>query len=890
MTDNDAGAAGRDLRRARAHWLSEDFLAWDVPVAAGDSVALHCDPGGDLTLTAGGVAGGEAIPLVHEPAGLLPETLARFPHLGGSAAFKLPPAQRGRARQLLRGRLAVSATGAGGEVKAATGVQVAGVLDDLFAWRGALGVAWEGGVPVLRLWAPTARAVSLLLFDDPAPATAARRLPMRPDSATGVWSLAGEADWDRKFYLYEVEVLAPATGRVETDRVTDPYSASLAADSRRSQIVDLGDPGLAPPGWAALVKPACRMPEDVVVYELHVRDFSIADRSVPALDRGTFRAFTHRGAAGMRHLAALARAGVSHLQLLPCADFTSVPERRSDQRLPAGDLAALPPDSAEQQERIGRVRHRDGYNWGYDPWHFAVPEGSYATDPDGPARILELRQMVAALDGIGLRVVVDVVFNHTAAAGQDPHAILDRIVPGYYHRRDADGAVERFSSGADTASEHAMMEKLIVDSALTWARTYKVDGFRFDLMGLHGRRTLERVRAALDDLTPAADGVHGRAIALWGEGWQVGGSAAAARGPRASQRHLAGTGIATFSDRLRDGVRGGNPFSDPRRQGFATGLGYDPNGPPQGDEGAALLHLADWVRVGLAGDLAGYRLEDAAGRRVRADGIDYFGQPAGYTAAPGEALHYVAAHDNETLFDSIQLKAPRATPMAERVRIHNLATSLVALAQGIPFFHAGQDLLRSKSGDRDSYDSGDWFNAIDWTLATSGWGRGLPPAEKNRDRWPLLGPLLADPALAPSPADRARAAEHFREVLAIRRSTGLFRLASAAEVEARLAFHNTGPEQIPGLIVMSLADDGGEVDPRWRRVVALFNARTEGVLFAAPELAGFDFRLHPLQAASGDPVVRQAAYDRETGAFAVPARTTAVFVAERPAQRSRRGG
>jgi pullulanase-type alpha-1,6-glucosidase len=605
---------------------------------------------------------------------------------------------------------------------------------------------------------------------------------------------------------------------------------------------------------------------------------------VPEGLRGTFKAFTLNNANGMRHLTDLAGAGLTHIHLLPSFDFATVPENPAErQEVDPSVLATYPPDSDQQQAAIAAIDDEDGYNWGYDPFHYTVPEGSYSTDPNGPTRILEFREMVKALNETGLRVVMDVVYNHTNAAGQNDRSVLDRIVPGYYHRLDAEGAIETSSCCPNTASEHAMMEKLMVDSLLTWARAYKVDGFRFDLMGHHMKANMERVRAELDTLTPGTGGVDGSEIIIYGEGWNFGEVANDARGVNATQQNLAGTGIGTFNDRIHNGVRGGTSFSDPREQGFINGLGYDSSGYPQGDELTKLLHISDWIRIGLAGNLADYELVDADGNLVRADQVDYLGQPAGYNSDPQEAINYMASHDNQTLFDTTQLKAPQATSMNDRVRIQNLGSSIVALGQGIPFFHAGQDMLRSKSMDRDSFNSGDWFNAIDWTFGTTNWGRGLPGAEKNQSSWSSMQPLLADPTLAPGTNDTQRASEHFREVLRIRMSSGLFRLENAAEIKARVHFHNTGPAQIPGLIAMSIVDDEGDIDRTTGRIVTLFNAGDEEVDLTLVDLTGTEFELHPILAASTDPVVRASSSDSSTGAFHVPARTTAVFVAKRQA-------
>ena len=393
--------------------------------------------------------------------------------------------------------------------------------------------------------------------------------------------------------------------------------------------------------------------------------------------------------------------------------------------------------------------------------------------------------MVQGINGAGLRVVMDVVYNHSPAAGQDPKSILDRVVPGYYQRLNpTTGAVETSTCCSNTATEHRMMEKLMVDSVVTWARHYKVDGFRFDLMGHHSKANMLAVRRALNALTLRRDGVDGRRIFLYGEGWNFGEVADNARFVQASQLNLAGTGIATFSDRLRDAVRGGGPFDeDPRVQGFASGLFTDPNDSPANgsaaEQRARLLHYHDLIKLGLAANLRDYTFVDAAGATVKGSEVDYNGQPAGYAGDPGETITYVDAHDNETLFDALQFKLPRGTPMADRVRMNTVALATTALAQSPSFWHAGNDLLRSKSLDRNSYNSGDWFNRIDWSAQESTFGSGLPPAADNEAKWDYMRPLLGDPALKPGPADLAAARARAAELLRIRFSSPLFRLGSA---------------------------------------------------------------------------------------------------------------
>lgn len=868
---------------ASAYWLSADTIAWSGG-SADSAFTLHASPDASLNPGGSGPVGGEVLALTLDPAGLPPPALEKFPHLAGHRALKLDASVQARVPQLLKGQLAVSVSDATGNLLDATGLQLPGVLDELFTYEGPLGVSFEAGVPMFRLWAPTARRVTLQVFDTADAAAAAVTLVLEERPGTGVWEANGEPGWLSKYYLYSVDVYVPATGRIETNSVTDPYSVSLAADSARSQIVDLADSSLMPAGWETLTKPEIASAADISIYELHVRDYSIADASVPQANRGTFSAFTFTDSNGFRHLRALADAGLTHLHLLPAFDFATVPERLGDQRQPdRAELNSLPPDSSGQQALIEAIKEEDGFNWGYDPWHYTVPEGSFAVNPDGASRILEFRGMVKALNEAGLNVVMDVVYNHTSQSGQAQKSVLDKIVPGYYQRLNAAGTVETSTCCANTATEHAMMEKLMIDSVLTWARGYKVDGFRFDLMGHHSKANMLRLRAALDALTLAGDGVDGKRIYLYGEGWNFGEVADNARFEQATQANMAGTGIGTFFDRLRDGARGGTPFIDPREQGFINGLGYDPNAweAANGDDDLAeLRRTSDWIRVGLSGGLADYRFENALGDIVAGADIDYLGAPAGYTAQPFEQITYVAAHDNETLFDVIQVKSPANANMAARVRMQNLANSLVVLSQGVPFLHAGQDLLRSKSMDRDSFNSGDWFNELDWTLASSGWGRGLPVAEKNADKWPLMRPLLSDPALVPRQADREFARAMLRELLQIRGSSGLFRLGDAEQIKARLSFHNTGPDQLPGLIVMSLEDPDGSIDPLWSDIVVLFNANDEALNFQWP--AGSEsFVLHPVQAASLDSSVRTARFDLAGRRFMVPARTTAVFVSPR---------
>lgn len=874
------GAPKGSLAKQKAIWIDQDTILWNIVGSPAYSYSLFSSPNAALELTAEGVTGGMEIPLTYQKSGPGGDSFKQNPYLAGFSAFTIAESDLPKLPEILRSQIAVIVRDNQGKVVDATGVQIAGVLDALYSYSGRLGVEFTNGVPTLRLWAPTAISVDLRVYSS-STAFFSKRYPMTRDDATGVWSVTGQADWKNKYYLYDVRVYVPKTGKIERNRVTDPYSYSLSLNSARSQMVDLTDSDLKPVSWDVLEKPPLENPEDSVIYELHVRDFSSHDETVPEELRGKFKAFTVKESDGMEHLKSLAEAGLTHIHLLPAFDIASVNEDSStwltaDEAL----LHTYGPGSGKQSQAVSLIKGEDGFNWGYDPYHYTVPEGSYATNPDGSARVLEFREMVESLNQSGLRVVMDVVYNHTSQSGQDTKSVLDKIVPGYYYRLNTEGNVETSTCCQNTATEHRMMEKLMIDSVVTWATQYKVDGFRFDLMGHHMLANMEAVRAALDALTLEKDGVDGKSIYIYGEGWDFGEVARNARGTNATQLNIGGTGIGVFNDRLRDGVRGGNPFDDPRLQGFSTGLYLNPNAAEIREPDAQLeklLDYTDWIRLGLAGNLENYRIMRGNGSIADGAHVFYSGVAAGYTLDPQENIVYVSAHDNETLFDAVQIKAAANTSLADRIRMNNLALSIPMFSQGIPFFHAGDDLLRSKSLDRNSYDSGDWFNSLDWTYQTNNWGVGLPI--EGTDRWDIFRPILANTALAPDPAQIAGAASVFKEFLQIRKSSPLFRLTTEEQVFADVSFFNTGPEQIPGLIVMRL-EDVEDIDANYDEILVFFNANQQPIQFTESTMTGETFTLHPALINSVDTAVAQSAYDPATGAFSIPALSTSVFVLE----------
>ncbi|MEL4544210.1 pullulanase-type alpha-1,6-glucosidase [Luteococcus sp. H138] len=896
VTASKAGAAP-DLKAQKAIWVDRDTIAWPASaVPAGADPAslnwrLHWSRDGGLKVDAETLTSDDAqqADLVYNPSGLDAATVKAHPELKGYLALDLSKAAAKKVPEILTGQVAVALYDDLGSLLDATGVQTPLVLDNLYAKRAArqqFGAVFGGGGITFRLWAPTAQQVTLLTWPAGSAdqdASKAKRTRMRKDSS-GSWQARTGRRLENARYLYEVKVFVPSEQKVVTNLVTDPYSVALTLNSTRSVAVDLNSSKWKPQQWRTAASPKLASSVDSTIYELHVRDFSINDQSVPASDRGSYKAFAVEGN-GTKHLRKLAKAGLNTVHLLPTFDIATIEEDKAKQATPPCDLASFPPDSKEQQACIKKIADADGYNWGYDPLHYLAPEGSFASSnsaADGGNRVAEFRTMVGALHASGLRVVLDQVYNHTPASGQDPRSVLDKVVPGYYQRLDAKGGVYTSTCCQNTATEHAMMGKLMVDSTVLWAKAYKVDGFRYDLMGHHSVQNMKQVRAALDKLTLRKDGVDGKAIYLYGEGWNFGEVADNALFTQATQGQLDGTGIGTFSDRLRDAVRGGGPFDDdPRKQGFGSGEATDPNGAPiNADAAKSLDHDIDLVQLGLAGNLKDYSFKTMAGVVRTGAQIDYNGAPAGYASQPSEVISYVDAHDNETLWDSLTMKLPTTTSMDDRVRMNTVSLATTALAQTPSFWHAGADLLRSKSLDRNSYNSGDWFNTLDWTGADNGFGRGLPPEADNAAKYGFMQPLLADGKNKPSQEQVQRASAQATDLLKLRFSTKLFRLGSAEQIKAKVSYPVSGTKAMRQGVLVQRIDDtvGTDADPALKGLVVVYNTTPNTQQQPVEGLKGSTFTLSPVQAKGSDPVVKKSSYDAASGSFTVPPRTVAVFV------------
>jgi pullulanase len=868
---------------ARAYWLNRQLLKWPGVSDTGRFRIYHAERGQIIVTQGAALKGADGwVSLQPSPSRLDATASARFKHVADGAVLAVNSSDMAKVRTLLKQQLIMVQEDASGVVLNATAIQISGALDDLY--EGAknvddLGVTATKRRTQFKLWAPTALAVSVCTYDSGASKALARNT-MAEDVSTGVWTLVKPNDLSGKYYKYFVDVYVNGVGLVR-NAVTDPYSVSLTTDSKRSYIADLNSAKLKPEGWdkprrATKVVSAT----DMVIYELHVRDFSINDATVSAANRGKYLAFTEPRSNGMKHLSALADAGLTDVHLLPVFDISTVPESGCVSGYTAPPSSTRDDlDSEAPQATIAAVADKDCFNWGYDPFHFSAPEGSYATDAaDGARRILEFRQMVVALHRAGLRVGMDVVYNHTFQSGQKEKSVLDRIVPGYYHRLNAEGAVEQSTCCDNTATEHMMMGKLMIDSTMLWAKQYQIDSFRFDLMG-------HQPRAVMLELQKRVNRAAGREVQLIGEGWNFGEVADGKRFEQASQLSLNGSGIGTFSDRTRDAVRGGGAADSGenlvKNQGYINGLFYDANEMSETTKSAvSLLRAADMVRVGLAGSIRDYSMQTFDDKIKPLSAIDYGGQPAGYVSQPNEVVNYVDNHDNQTLFDINAYRLPLTTSTEDRVRVQMLGAAITAFSQGIAYFHAGIDTLRSKSMDGNSYDSGDWFNRLDWTYTDNYFGIGAPQKKDNAAQYAFIKPRLANTSIKPAPKDIVLARDMFRDLLRIRASSALFRLTSAADISKRLQFFNTGAKQNPVVIVGHL-NGTGLAGAKFNELMYFINVDKTPQTITLPSEQGKPYVLHPIHLTEDAADKRPAAlarYERASGEFLIPARTALVYV------------
>lgn len=629
-----------------------------------------------------------------------------------------------------------------------------------------LGLTYSAEYSMFKVWAPTAFAVSLVLYATGGNGISAGhtgdykdngRIINMQRSDGGIWEVRVSGDLKGRYYMYRAVF---ADGSI--NEAADPYATAVSANGVRTAVIDLQDTN--PAGWDQDTSPALPHPADAVIYELHVRDFS-AHESSGLTHKAKFKAFTEIGlrdaaghALGIDHLAEL---GITHVHLLPVFDFQTVDELKAPGEAPRSPLFT-------------------DYNWGYDPQHYNVPEGSYSTDPaNPPTRIREFKEMVQALHSRGISVIMDVVYNHTYSIDKGP---FQPLVPDYYYRHDYSGRLSNGSGvGNELATEQPMVRKYIKDSLSYWASEYHIDGFRFDLMGLMDSVTMREITEELRlEINPN--------LLLYGEPWTGGDSPLATKTLKGVQR---GKGYAVFNDNFRSAIKGD---SDGWGKGFATG--------EYGKEGA--------VASGIKGAIHEF------------------------TDSPVETVNYVTAHDNLNLWDKIlatqglrqearllelengrlrsggdlETAVEQADPYFaidtldvlenETVRRSLLANGIILTSQGIPFLHAGDELLRSKYGDHNSYRSPDCINAIRW--------------ENKKKFIPVF--------------------QYYKGLIELRRGHPAFRLHGRQEIERSLEFLRCDSGIIAYVLKNHAGGDG------WNNIVVIYNANMGPVTQCLPESSG----------------------------------------------------
>ncbi|MDF2591704.1 MAG: type pullulanase [Clostridia bacterium] len=494
-----------------------------------------------------------------------------------------------------------------------------------------LGANYSKAYTTFKVWSPAAKRLKVVIYNEYFEEFGIEHDMFRLDN--GIWELKLEGNYGNRYYNYRVTV-----GNTERE-TPDPYAKGASINGNRGMIVDFESTN--PRDWDYHSIPSPIKPTESILYEVHIRDFSIDSHS-GITNKGKYLAFTEEGTKGVGNISTgvdhLKELGITHVHLLPAFDFESVDERLD----------------------------RD-YNWGYDPYLYNVLEGSYASNPyDGNVRITEFKEMIMKLHTNNIRVVMDMVFNHTFSIEDSPFNIL---VPGYYYRFNADGTYSNGSGcGNEVASEKPMVRKFIVDCVKFWAKEYKIDGFRFDLMALMDIETISEIKRELKIINPY--------VLIYGEPW-TGGNSVLDHGLQFRKGSQKGMQIGIFNDEFRNAIKGDN---DGRVLGFVNGA----------------QNLECEIRKGIAGS------------------ITYNEILCGFAQEPSEVINYVSSHDNLTLFDKIMKTSFAATDL-EREMMNRLALSIILTSQGIAFIHGGSEILRSKKGNHNSYSAGDEINKIDWS-------------------------------------------------------------------------------------------------------------------------------------------------------------------------------
>jgi len=576
-----------------------------------------------------------------------------------------------------------------------------------------LGVNYAPLKTTFKVWAPTASAVKLRLYDAGDGGNAIATFDLLK-GGKGIWALTIDKNLKNKYYTFQVM----RDGQWSSER-PDSYAKAVGVNGNRGMVVDLASTD--PKGWKNDKKPALKNFTDIILYELHIRDISI-DPNSGIKNKGKFLGLTESGTkspdgepTGLDHIKEL---GVTHVHLLPSFDFNSVDETK-------------PQDNK--------------YNWGYDPLNYNAPEGSYSTNPyDGNIRIREFKQMVQALHKKGLRVILDVVYNHTSdVKGSN----FTAFAPGYFYRQNADGSYSNGTGcGNEVASERPMVRKFMIESVLYWAKEYHLDGFRFDLMGTHDIETMNQISAALHKIDPT--------IYIYGEGWTAGNTPLPEE-KRAIKKNISKVNkVAAFSDDIRDGLKGG--WNNLKEKGFVSGN----------------ADKTESVKFGIVASTSNKQVN-----------YKLASSKAPWAAEPYQTITYVSCHDDNTLFDRLKISNPTATE-DELIKMDKLANAVVLTSQGVSFLHSGAELLRTKQGIANSFESPDSINQIDWSRKTK----------------------------------YKAVFEYYKGLVALRKAHPAFRMPSTEMIQKHLKFVETG---IPGLIAYRINDNAN--GDSWKNIMVILN-------------------------------------------------------------------
>jgi pullulanase len=584
-----------------------------------------------------------------------------------------------------------------------------------------LGVSFSKDETTIRLWAPTAQRVVLRLY----------RLGSADDhfmlhefiQTNGIWEASLNGNWHGTYYTIQCMI-----GNNWMDELPDPYAFAVGVNGKRGMICDFSLTN--PVAWDDDKRVLPENYTDMVLYELHVRDFSIDTYSGIA-NKGKYLAFTEEGTrspeslkTGLDHLVEL---GITHVHLLPVYDFFTVDEAHPE---------------------------KNEYNWGYDPLNYNALEGSYSTNPhDGAKRINEFKRLVQTLHRNGIGVIMDVVYNHT---GLINHSVFNQTVPGYYYRQRSNGTFSDASGcGNEIASERHMVRKFIIDSLKFWAEEYHLDGFRFDLMGVFDIDTMNAIRAEMDKIDPR--------LVLYGEGWTAAPSpmdekyrATKSNAPRLKH-------IAVFNDDFRDALKG--HWGHPQSLGFVSGETLN----------------EESVKYGVVAATAHQQINYAYVASTK----------WAWSVSPQQSINYVSCHDNYTLYDKLKLSRPEAK-LNELARMACLAGAVLLTSQGVPFMHAGVEMLRTKKGHGNTYKSGDEYNLIDWSRK----------------------------------AMFSYVSNYFKTLINIRKKHPAFRMVSTKQIQQHLKFSK---HYIPGVVAYTI---GGHANgDEWKNIQLIFNNNPSPIVF-----------------------------------------------------------